>query len=414
MTRFVWIAFVVVAMPAGAWADWPEFRGPTGQGLSSAKSLPTEWSPEKNVAWKIAIPGKGWSSPVVVGGKIYLTTAVPQGEGKSPDQSLRTLCLDAKTGKTIWDVEVFKQDGKTSPAIHSKNSHASPTPAVDGDRVYVHFGHQGTACLKTSDGSVVWTNRELEYKPVHGNGGSPVVYQDKVYLSIDGVGRREVVAFDKMTGKVAWEAKRSQPAKKVFSFSTPLIATVAGRPTVISAGSDVVNGLDPETGKELWALTYDGYSVVPRPVFAHGLIYLSTGYDSPTFMAIKVESTGDSYTAKIAWKTKQDAPHNPSPLVVGDELYLVSDAGIASCLDAKTGKVHWHERVAGKYSACPLYAAGHVYLLDEDGTGTVLKAGTTFDSVSVNKLGERTLASYAVDGDALLIRTEKHLYKIGK
>jgi outer membrane protein assembly factor BamB len=400
---------VTLALTPPTFADWPQFRGPTGQGLSDAKNPPTEWGPDRNVAWKVAIPGKGWSSPVVAGGRVYLTTAVPQGQGRQADQSLRALCLDAATGRMIWDKEVFRQDGKTAPPIHAKNSHASPTPAVDGDKLFVHFGHQGIACLNTKDGSVVWANRELKYQPVHGNGGSPVVDGKHVYVCMDGTDRRSVVALDRDTGKVAWEFKRPQPSAKPFSFGTPLVVEQHGRRVVVAPGSGVVNGVDAETGKELWAVTYDGYSVVPRPVAGHGLVFLSTGFDRPSLLAIKVEP---GFRASVAWKTSQDVPTNPSPLLVGDELYTVSDKGIATCLDAKTGKVHWRERVPGQYTASPVAAGGFVYLQSEDGTGTVLKAGTAFEVVATNKLGERTQASYAVDGDALLIRTERHLYRI--
>lgn len=406
--RFVAVVLaLVLTFPAPA--DWPQFRGPTGQGLSDATDPPTEWGPGKNVAWKVEVPGKGWSSPVVGGGRVYLTTAMPQGEGNTADQSLRALCLDAKTGRTLWDKEVFKQDGKTAPAIHSKNSHASPTPVVEGDRLFVHFGHQGTACLNAKDGTVLWKNRELTYQPVHGNGGSPVADGKHVFVCVDGPDRRSVVALDKGTGKVAWEFKRPQPAARPFSFSTPLVVEQHGRRVVVAPGSGVVNGVDAETGKELWSFKYDGYSVVPRPVAGHGLVYLSTGYDRASLLAIKVRP---DFRAEVAWKASQDAPNNPSPLLVGGELYMVSDNGIATCLDARTGKPHWRERVPGQYSASPVAAGGYVYLQSEDGVGTVLKAGTEFEVVATNKLGERTQASYAVDGDALLIRTETHLYRI--
>jgi outer membrane protein assembly factor BamB len=394
-------------------ADWPQFRGPTGQGLSDAKHPPTEWGPDKNVAWKVPIPGKGWSSPVVAGGRIYLTTAVPRGTGRKADQSLRALCLDAKTGKTLWDKEVFRQDGKTAPAINNENSHASATPAVAGDRLVAYFGHQGIACLDTRDGSVLWSNRTLKYIPIHGNGGSPAVFGGKIFVCMDGPDRREVVAFDLDTGKVAWQFKRPQRAKRAFSFSTPLVIEMAGRPMVVAPGSGVVNALDPDTGKELWAVTYNGYSVVPRPVFGHGMVFLSTGYDRASVLAIKIEPKGDGFAAKVAWRADRGAPLDASPLLVGDELYLSAD-GLASCLDARTGKVHWSERVPGQYWASPVYAGGHVYLQNKVGVGTVLKAGTTFDVVATNKLEPRTFASYAVDGDALLIRTEKHLYRVGR
>ncbi|HVK19029.1 MAG TPA: PQQ-binding-like beta-propeller repeat protein [Fimbriiglobus sp.] len=400
---------LTLALTSPIVADWPQFRGPAGQGLADMKAPPTEWGPEKNVAWKVEVPGKGWSSPVVAGGRVYLTTAVPQGDGRSADQSLRALCLDTTTGSTLWDREVFKQDGKSAPPIHAKNSHASPTPVIDGDRLYVHFGHQGTACLSAKDGSVLWANRDLTYKPVHGNGGSPVVDGDRILICIDGTDRRSVVAFDKATGKVAWEFKRPQASSKPFSFGTPLVLEQHGRRVVVAPGSGVVNGVDAETGQELWAVKFDGYSVVPRPVAGHGLVYLSTGYDKPTLLAIKVEP---GFRAAVAWKASQDAPTNPSPLLVGDELYMVSDHGIATCLDARTGKVHWRERVPGQYSASPLAAGGYIYLQNEIGVGTVLKSGTAFEVAATNKLGERTQASYAADGDAFLIRTERHLYRI--
>ncbi|MGL6095327.1 MAG: PQQ-binding-like beta-propeller repeat protein [Fimbriiglobus sp.] len=394
-------------------ADWPEFRGPTGQGHADAKNPPTEWGPTKNVAWNVTVPGKGWASPVVAGGKVFLTTAVPQGDGPTADQSLRALAFDAATGKTVWDVEVFKQDGKTAPKIHAKNSHASPTPAVDGDRVYVHFGHQGIACRNADTGANVWANRDLTYTPVHGNGGSPVVSKDKVFVCIDGPGKRELAAFDKFTGKVLWEAPRTQPAKKAFSFCTPLVVNIAGKEMVVAPGSDVVNGFDPDTGKELWALPYSGYSVVPRPVFAHGLLFLSTSYDTASLLVVKVEpAAGGKFAAKIVWQTNKDAPHNPAPLVVGDELFTVSDAGIATCYDAKTGKIHWKERQIGQYTSAPVYAAGRVYLQNEAGIGVVLKASKEYEPIAANRLGERSLASYGVDGNAFLIRTETQLYRI--
>lgn len=405
------VLFVALTLAPSANADWPAFRGPTGQGLAESANPPTLWGPDRNVTWKADIPGNGWSSPVVAGGRVYVTTAVEQGDA---GQSLRAVCLDASTGKIVWDREVFRQDGATAPKIHKKNSHASPTPAVDGDRVYVHFGHMGTACLNAADGATVWANRELTYKPVHGNGGSPVVHGGKVFVLIDGPGRREMAAFDKMTGKVLWEAKRSQPAKRAFSFCTPLVTEAAGRATVVAPGSDVVNGFDPETGQELWAVTYDGYSVVPRPVAGRGLVFLSTGYDTASLLAIKVEKAGYGFAARVAWRTNKKAPRNASPLLVGAELYTVSDDGFATCFDADTGKVNWQERLPGEYTASPVFAAGRVYLQNESGVGTVLKAGPAFEVLATNDLKDRTLASYAVDGDAFLIRTAARLYRIGK
>jgi outer membrane protein assembly factor BamB len=391
--------------------DWPEFRGPTGQGLVLAGDLPVEWSTTKNVAWKQAIPGKGWSSPIVVKGRIYLTTAVPTGTSQSADQSLRALCLDATSGKTLWNQEVFKQNGATAPRIHAKNSHASPTPLCDGERLYVHFGHQGTACLDLA-GKILWRNTSLKYSPVHGNGGSPIVAGDKLVFSVDGSDRQFVVALHKLTGKEVWKTDRRCDAVKKFAFSTPLMITVNGRQQIVSPGSDAVCAYDPQAGREVWRVQYEGYSIIPRPVFAHDLVIFSTGYDTPQLLAVRPDGQGDVTDTHIAWRLKNGAPHSSSPLVVGDELYVVSDAGVATCLDARTGKVHWRQRLDGNFSASPLHANGKIYFQDEEGMGTVIKAGKQFEQLAKNELEERTLASYAAADGALFIRTEKHLYRI--
>jgi outer membrane protein assembly factor BamB len=393
-------------------ADWSQFRGPNGDGHADNAKLPTEWDKTKNVTWRKEIAGLGWSSPVVAGGRIYLTTAVP-GDGQG-DYSLRALCLEAKTGEVVWDKEVFKQDGKKAPAIHKKNSHASPTPLVDGEQVFVHFGHMGTACLNTKDGSRVWATQELKYNPVHGNGGSPVLAADRLIFCIDGTDKQQVVGLDRKTGKVSWQVPRNTRAFKPFSFCTPLAISVNGQEQVVAPGSEVVMSIDPKTGKEIWRVTYEGYSVVPKPVFGNGLVYLSTGYDSPELYAIKPDGKGDVTNTHVAWTVKKGVPRNASPLLVDDALYMAADDGQLTCLDAKAGKERWNERVGRAFSASPLYASGLIYLLDEDGVATVVKPGASFEMVAKNRMGERALASYAVDGDALLLRTEKALYRIEK
>lgn len=390
-------------------ADWPEFRGPTGQGHAATTKLPLEWSATQNVAWKQPVPGRGWSSPSLSGGKLFLTSAV--GEADGGKRALHALCFDAKTGRELWNTSLFEQDG-SAPRIHNKNSHASPTPLVADGRVYVHFGHQGTACLDLN-GKVIWKNTSLNYAPVHGNGGSPILVGDKLVFSCDGGSDPFVVALNKDTGKVIWKTPRVTTAKKTFSFSTPLLITVAGKQQIISPGSGAVCAFDPKDGKELWRARYgEGYSVIPRPVLGHGMIFIGTGYDAPIVMAIRIDGTGDVTDTHVAWTMKKGAPNTPSLLVVGEEVYMVSDGGIASCVDAKTGKVHWQERVGGNYSASPLYADGKVYFQNEEGIGVVVKAGREFQKLASNDLGERTLASYATDDDTFFIRTEQHLYKI--
>lgn len=391
---------------ASAASDWPQFRGPDGNGHSSARNLPFAWDTTKNVQWKTELPGKGWSSPALHKGRLYLTAAEELGS----ELSLRALCHDAATGKPLWATEIF-----LTPPVrhHQKNSQASPTAIADGDRLYVHFGHYGTACLDLA-GKVLWKQTELKYSPVHGNGGSPILVGDALIFSADGASDPSVIALDKATGKVLWKVKRETTAAKRFSFSTPTLITVNGQPQLITAGSGVVNALNPKTGAELWRCRYgEGYSVIPKPVFGHGLVFIATGYDKPTVIAIRADGQGDVTDTHIAWRLDREAPKTPSLLLAGNELYMVSDAGIASCLDAKTGQVHWSERVGGNYSASPLLADGKIYLQNETGTGVVLKPGKAFEKLAENPLGEKTLASYAVTDGALFIRTEKHLYRIG-
>lgn len=395
-------------------ADWPEFRGAAAQGHSDATNLPLTWSPNSHVAWKTPVAGIGWSSPVVVGTRIFLTSAVSLNgkEEATADRSLRVISLDATTGKTVWDVELFTA---TAPRAHRKNSHASPTPVFENGRLYVHFGHLGTACLDATTGKSIWATQEFAYSPVHGNGGSPVLFEDLLIFSADAETAPKVIALDKNTGKQRWTFARQSEAKKKFSFCTPLIIDVNGQKQLITPGSGVVNALNPKDGTEIWRFNYDqGYSVVPRPIFAHGLIFISTGFDKPLVLAIKPDGKGDVTATHLAWSIDKAAPHDPSMVVIGDELYFIADNGILSCVDAKTGQVHYQERCTGPISASPLVADGKLYLQDEKGLGVVVKPGKTFQILAKNDLAERSLASYAVIGSDLLIRTEANLYRIKK
>ena len=392
-------------------ADWPEFRGPTGQGIAKATGLPVEWSPTTNVVWKVAVPGAGWSSPAIADGRIFLTTGVTNTAG---GVSLRALALDLTSGRALWETEIFSATEASVQPVHVKNSPASPTPIVEGDRVYVHFGHHGTACLDRA-GKILWRNNSLRYDPLHGNGGSPALVGDLLVFNSDGTKDPFVAALDKTTGKLAWQTPRALKVKSYFSFCTPLVITVNGRTQIITPGSGAVWALDPKDGREIWRVRYgEGYSVVPRPVFAHGLLFIATGFNRADLLAIRADGEGDVTDTHIVWRTTKGAPLTPSVIVVGDELYAVADSGVASCFDAKTGAVHWQERLEGNYSASPIAMDGKIYFLSEEGVGTVIKATRTFEKIATNKLGERTLASYAVADGALFIRTAAHLYRIGR
>jgi len=405
MNRMV-IAFFVLTSSITFAADWPQFRGPAGDGHYDGPKLPTKWGPDTNVAWKTPIPGLGWSSPIIWKGKIYLTTAVEE----KGSYSLRALCLDAKTGKIDWSKEVFKEDTATAPKIHNKNSHASSSPITDGERLYVHFGHMGTAALTLDGKQIVWKNDKLKYKPVHGNGGSPILVDDKLVFNCDGGDVQFIVALDKKTGNIAWKTDRKGGYSKGFSFSTPHLITAGKEKLIVSPASGMVAAYDPAKGTEVWRVKYDGYSLIPKPVFAGGLVYVATGYNTPSLHAIKPEGKGDITGSSIAWSVKRAVPHTPSLLHHGNELYMVSDGGLATCMDAKSGEVLWSERVKGNYSASPTFADGKIFLTSEDGKGTVLAAGREFKVLEENELGERTFAAFAAADGSLFVRTDKQLY----
>jgi outer membrane protein assembly factor BamB len=396
--------------------SWPEFRGAAAQGHSDATNLPLTWSPTSHIAWISPVAGIGWSSPVVAGTRIFLTSAVSLSGKEEPtaDRSLHVISIDATNGKHVWDVELFQVK---APKAHRKNSHASPTPIFENGRLYVHFGHLGTACLDALTGKTIWSTQEFAYSPVHGNGSSPVLFEDLLIFNADAETEPKVIALDKATGKMRWTFARQSDAKNKFSFCTPLLIEVSGQQQLITPGSGVVNALNPKDGTEIWHCNYgDGYSIVPRPIYAHGMIYLSTGYNKPSVLAIKVDvaSKGDVTATHLAWTIDKAAPHNPSMAVIGDELYFVADNGILTCADAKTGTVHYSERCTGPISASLLAADGKLYLQDEKGLGIVVKPGKIFSILAKNDLGEHSLASYAVIGSDLLIRTEGNLYRIKK
>lgn len=394
------LASLLLTLSFCAPVDWPQFRGGTGQGHAEATGLPLTWSETENIDWKVPIEGLGWSSPVIAEGQLWLTTAAEEGK------SLRAICLDPNTGKLIHNVEVFHLENPGP--IHKKNSHASPTPLIERGRIYVHFGAHGTGCV-SKDGKVLWKTQELKYKHQHGPGGSPVLYGDLLILSCDGTDVKFVVALDKQSGEVRWKTPRDGR----MAYSTPLLINVNGQDQVVSSGGDQVVAYEPRTGKEIWHSQYDGYSGVPRPVFGQGLVFICSGYNTPHMYAIRPDGTGDVTETHVAWSLKgAEAPLNPSPLLVDEDLYLVSDSGIASCFDARTGKRHWQKRLGGNFSASPVLADGRIYFLDENGKTTAIAPGHELKVLATNQLDGRTLASLAIWDNSIYFRTDSHLYRI--
>jgi outer membrane protein assembly factor BamB len=407
---------LVLLLIAGASAlaraeDWPQFRGPTGQGHATERGLPLEWSETKNIIWKTPVPGLGWSSPAVANGRVWLTTVVESKERRGRlSASLRALAFDVATGREVVNVEVFRLDD--AGYVNPKNSRASPTPIVDGERVYVHFGAEGTAALSTS-GEILWTTR-LRYESQHGNGGSPALYRDLLIINCDGNGGDAyVVALDTATGKTRWRTSRRRPADQAYS--TPLIITVGQQDQLVSVGAYRAAAYEPLTGQEIWRVSYgDGFSNVPRPVFGQGLVLIATGFQTPALMAVRPDGKGDVTRTHVAWTITRGAPYTPSPLLVGNDLYYVSDTGVLSLADLPSGEVVWQQRLGGNYSASPVLADGRIYFQSEEGMTTVIAPGREFRRLATNRLEGSTLASMAVSSGSFFIRSHTHLYRIAE
>jgi outer membrane protein assembly factor BamB len=336
---------------------------------------------------------------VILGDRVWLTTATDGG------RSLRAISLDRATGKILRDVEVFRV---TPDTINSKNSHASPTPILEGDRVYVHFGSQGTAALSTT-GEILWKTR-LPYQHQHGSGGSPVLWKDLLIVSCDGTDTQFVAALDKNTGRVRWR----RPRAGYQAYATPLVIRVGDAEQVVSPGAHRAVSYDPATGREIWQVRYgDGFSNVPRPVYAHGLVFICTGFFQPLLMAVRPDGQGDVTESHTAWTARRGVSLTPSPIVVGEQLYMVSDNGVLSCLNARTGEAVWQQRLGGNYSASFVHAAGRLYLQSEEGETHVLEPGPTFRELAANRLDGATLATLAPAGGVIYLRTESSLYAIG-
>lgn len=381
--------------------DWPQFRGPSGQGVSEARGLPLEWSESKNIAWKVPVPGSGWSSPVVGGGRVWLTTYVDKGA------SIRALAFDVESGKEVVNVEVFKFRG--GDPINPKNSRATPTPVLDGDRVFVHFGAEGTAALDR-DGKVLW-KAHFPYSSQHGSGASPIVVGDLLIVSGDGPDAAFLIGLDKATGKTKWKTWKRQPWDQAYS--TPLLIRVGESDQIVSVGAHHTGAYDPQNGKEIWRVAYpNGFSNVPRPVYGAGLVFITTGFQQPSLLAVRPDGKGDVTRSHVAWKFSRGVPLTPSPLLVGNELYMVNDAGIAICLDARTGAALWAQRLSGPHSASPVFADGRIYFLSEEGVTTVVAPGGEFRALATNELDGLTYASMAVSAGSFFIRTDKYLYRV--
>lgn len=400
-------------------ADWPDFRGPRADGHATApRGLPLRWSETENVKWKTPIPHRGWSTPVVLGNQIWLTTATTNG------RDFFAVCVEANTGRVLINEQVFHCENP-EPLGNNLNGYASPSPVIEPGRVFVHFGSYGTACLDTSSFKVLWKRDDLPCRHFRGPGSSPVLFGNLLILSMDGIDVQYQIALDKQTGQTVWKTDRTADWNDLDasgkprgdgdfrkSYYTPLIVEVAGRHQLITASSKAAYGYDPANGKEIWKLNHAGFSGASRPVFDRGIAYIATGHGRTEMLAVRVDGQGDITDSHLLWRNSRGAPRMPSPVLVDDLLFMLSDAGIASCLEASTGKELWQERLGGEYAASLIHADGRIYAFGQDGKTTVLKPSRSFEVLAVSRLEEGFMASPAVSGSALLLRTRSHVYRI--
>ncbi len=404
------VLLTALCLPAAS-ADhelcWPQFRGPTGQGVATGE-VARNWSEKENVAWKTALPGLGHSSPVIWENQVWITTASMDGA------ALGAVCVDLDSGDVVHSLTLFRP--QDIDEIHGDNSYASPTPVVEAGRVYCHFGRYGTACVDTATGETLWTNNELVVDHQGGPGSSPVLHEDLLIINCDGADAAYVAALDTSTGQIRWRRDRSAPLRADpithRAFSTPLLVEYAGRRQLISPGADQLHAYAPATGEELWHVRYVGFSTVPCPVSDGETVYFCTGFFNPELWAVGMDGRGDVTESHVRWRYRGPVPETPSPILVEGRVYMVSNTGVGTVVDAASGKRISQFRLGGNYSASPLLAGGSLYFCSEDGLTKLVEPVDRPRVTASNRLAGAIKASPAVAGRAIILRTDKALYRI--
>ncbi|QDV22716.1 outer membrane protein assembly factor BamB family protein [Aureliella helgolandensis] len=389
--------------------SWREFRGNSANGLALLAQLPTHWSEEDNCVWKTAIHGRGWSSPVASDGEVWLTTASEDGS------QLSVLCIDFATGAIKHD-RLLYDNNTPQPDHHATNTYASPTPILDEQHVYVHFGSYGTACLDRNTVETIWERRDLPCNHFRGPGSSPILYENKLIFHMDGFDFQYAIALDRHTGQTIWKVDRdidygTDNGDFYKAYSTPIIIQVGGVDQLISPASKTLLALNPDTGEEFWRVRYDEHSTTVRPLFDGERIYFSSGFSKAQMLCVRVDGQGDVTDTHVQWSQRKGIGAKPSPVLVAGRLFDVTDDGILERLDLETGEIVWKERLGGKFSASLLATKTHLYAFDHDGKGYVYTLGDTPQLVSENTLPSGCNASPAVIGDSLIVRTTTHLYR---
>lgn len=411
---------LAIGLKAQNQENWTHLRGSNLDGHSTSVNAPVSWSETSNIAWKTALRGLAWSSPVVFGDQIWVSSATDDGK------DLFAFCIDFNSGKILKEMALFKPDSVQH--IHPTNSYASATPCIEDGFVYIHFGTYGTACIDTKTFQVVWTRTDLNCDHMQGAASSPFIYKNLLILHIEGTDVQYLIALDKQTGKTVWKTNRPrefydniEPVSRK-AYCTPIVINVNGKDRLISNGSQLAMAYEPETGKEIWRVFYGDDSTVSMPLTWNGMVYVNSGWMLPKdgtpfyarLLAVDPTGTGDVTKTHVPWEVKVDVPQISTPVIVDSLIYMVHEKGMITCLNARTGAVVWKEKLKDQFNASVLYASGNIYLFSQKAKTYVIKPGLSFHLVSENQLDGQLKATPAIVRDNIILRTDKFLYRIGK
>lgn len=422
MSNVYILSFIILSLAPqlrGA-EEWPDYRGPEGNGHAQAtlEAVPSEWSETKHLIWKVPVHDRGWSSPILCGDKVWLTAASEDGK------KLYGLAFDRGTGKTVFD-ELLYEISNPEPLGNPVNTYASPSPTTDGERVFLHFGSYGTVCFDNKTLKQLWERRDFPCRHFRGPGSSPVLFEDLLILTFDGVDFQYLVALNKKTGETVWRRDRSTAWNDLEAdgkpkaegdyrkaYYTPSPVKVGEQWLLIAPGAKACWAYDIKTGEEIWQIPYEGFSGASRTVIAGGLAFINSGYSKPEVYAVKLDPSakGDIASSHIVWSINKRTPNRSSPIVVDDLLYMVTDGGVLSAFETSTGELVWSQRLEGQFSASPMAVNGLLYWLSEQGVSYVIKPGRAYEAVHQNLLESGTLACPAAGKDGLYIRSKTHLY----
>lgn len=396
---------------------WTHFRGSNMDGHAQVEKAPLVWSEDNHVEWKVPVKGLGWSSPVVYGNQVWLTSADKGGN------EFYVHCYDLTSGDLLSEQTVFS--ASDPQRIHGTNSYATPTPCIEKDFVYVHFGHFGTACIHTKTFEIVWERDDLKCEHMQGPASSPILFGDKLIVHLEGTEDPYLVALEKESGETIWKSVRPKeiydPIKPVWrkSYQTPIVVKVGGKDLMISNSAYMCFAHDVHTGEVIWTFTYGHDSTVSQPLFYNGLVYVNSGWifekNKPSYTrqyAIDPTGTGDVTDTHEVWMYEELVPQIPTPVIVEGKMYMVHDRGMLSCVDAMSGKLIWQEKLKGNFNASPIYAAGHIYLFNVKGECTIIRPGNSFEKMAENEVDGTVKAIPAFVEDGMVLRSEKYLYLI--